>query len=405
MYSFVARQPILDSRMRTYAYELLFRQGLTNAFPNISSEKATISLLSEQFLSQPIESLVGDKISFVNFPYSLIVAGIIDSLPPKKVVIEILEDATPNDTLLESVKVLKGKHYTLALDDFTLDGEWDKFLPYIDIIKFDWRLTPRDVIQKYMEDHADELAHIKCLAEKIETKEEFEIAKNMGFKLFQGYFFSKPEVVKQKTLSASQVAITQLFTECVKDDVNYDKIERILSQDQSLAYKLLRYVNNIRYGNSDPITSFKHAVVFLGKENMRRFISLVYTTSISENKPSELSRMSLIRARFCELLAMKRKNKVDPQDAFMCGLFSLLDAMMDRTFTEIISMIPIRDEIKQALIDKKGEMAFYLGLVMDYETLNWPRVKLRVQKLGIDEQEAIDIYLEATKWANKVLSE
>lgn len=405
MYSFVARQPILDSRMRTYAYELLFRQGLTNAFPNISSEKATISLLSEQFLSQPIESLVGDKISFVNFPYSLIVAGIIDSLPPKKVVIEILEDATPNDTLLESVKVLKGKHYTLALDDFTLDGEWDKFLPYIDIIKFDWRLTPRDVIQKYMEDHADELAHIKCLAEKIETKEEFEIAKNMGFKLFQGYFFSKPEVVKQKTLSASQLAITQLFTECVKDDVNYDKIERILSQDQSLAYKLLRYVNNIRYGNSDPITSFKHAVVFLGKENMRRFISLVYTTSISENKPSELSRMSLIRARFCELLAMKRKNKVDPQDAFMCGLFSLLDAMMDRTFTEIISMIPIRDEIKQALIDKKGEMAFYLGLVTDYETLNWPRVKLRVQKLGIDEQEAIDIYLEATKWANKVLSE
>ncbi|MGN1357574.1 MAG: EAL and HDOD domain-containing protein [Succinivibrionaceae bacterium] len=405
MYSFVARQPILDSRMRTYAYELLFRQGLTNAFPNISSEKATISLLSEQFLSQPIESLVGDKISFVNFPYSLIVAGIIDSLPPKKVVIEILEDATPNDTLLESVKVLKGKHYTLALDDFTLDGEWDKFLPYIDIIKFDWRLTPRDVIQKYMEDHADELAHIKCLAEKIETKEEFEIAKNMGFKLFQGYFFSKPEVVKQKTLSASQLAITQLFTECVKEDVNYDKIERILSQDQSLAYKLLRYVNNIRYGNSDPITSFKHAVVFLGKENMRRFISLVYTTSIAENKPSELSRMSLIRARFCELLAMKRKNKVDPQDAFMCGLFSLLDAMMDRTFTEIISMIPIRDEIKQALIDKKGEMAFYLGLVMDYETLNWPRVKLRVQKLGIDEQEAIDIYLEATKWANKVLSE
>lgn len=405
MYSFVARQPILDSRMRTYAYELLFRQGLTNAFPNISSEKATISLLSEQFLSQPIESLVGDKISFVNFPYSLIVAGIIDSLPPKKVVIEILEDATPNDTLLESVKVLKGKHYTLALDDFTLDGEWDKFLPYIDIIKFDWRLTPQDVIQKYMEDHADELAHIKCLAEKIETKEEFEIAKNMGFKLFQGYFFSKPEVIKQKTLSASQLAITQLFTECVKEDVNYDKIERILSQDQSLAYKLLRYVNNIRYGNSDPITSFKHAVVFLGKENMRRFISLVYTTSIAENKPSELSRMSLIRARFCELLAMKRKNKVDPQDAFMCGLFSLLDAMMDRTFTEIISMIPIRDEIKQALIDKKGEMAFYLGLVMDYETLNWPRVKLRVQKLGIDEQEAIDIYLEATKWANKVLSE
>lgn len=404
MYSFVARQPILDRKMKTYAYELLFRQGLTNAFPQISSEKATTTLLSEQFLSQPIDSLVGDKICFINFPYSLIVEGIIDSLPPQKIVVEILEDASPNDTLLESIISLRKKHYTIALDDFTLDEEWTKFLPYVSIIKFDWRLTPTEVIQKYIDDHKEELEHIKLLAEKIETKQEFEAAKEMGFSLFQGYFFSKPEIVKQKALSANQMSVTQLFTEVVKEDINLDKIELILSQDQSLAYKLLRYVNNIRYGTSDPITSFKHAVVFLGKENMRRFISLVYTTSIANDKPNELSRMSLIRGRFCELIAVKRR-KVDQQDAFMCGLFSLLDAMMDRSFEEIISGIPIHEEIKKALIEKTGEMAFYIGLVVDYETLNWSRVKLRVQKLGIDEQEAIDIFLEATKWANKVLSE
>lgn len=404
MYSFVARQPILDAKMRTYAYELLFRQGLSNAFPNISSEKATITLLEEQFLSQPIESLVGDKISFVNFPYSLIIAGIIDSLPAQKVVIEILEDATPNDTLLKSVMDLKERHYTIALDDFTMDPAWDRFLPHIDIIKFDWRLSSHQEIQDYLTSHADQMDHIKCLAEKIETKEEFEKAKDMGFKLFQGYFFSKPEVVKHKTLSASQVVVTQLFTETIKDNIDYDKIEKIINQDQSLAYKLLSYVNNVRYGTSDPITSFRHAVVFLGKDNMRRFISLVYATCINENKPSELSRMSLVRARFCELIAGKRQNKVEPQDAFMCGLFSLLDAMMDRPFSEIISSMPIKEEIKQALIAKKGELAFYIGLVLDYETLNWPRVKVRVQKLGIDEQEAIDTYLEATKWANKILS-
>ncbi len=405
MYSFVARQPILDAKMRTYAYELLFRQGLSNAFPNISSEKATITLLEEQFLSQPIESLVGDKISFVNFPYSLIIEGIIDSLPPQKVVIEILEDASPNDKLLESVIGLKHRHYTIALDDFTMDSSWDRFLPYVDIIKFDWRLSSHEQIQEYINSHADQMEHIKCLAEKIETKEEFEIAKQMGFKLFQGYFFSKPEVVKQKSLSANQVVVTQLFTETIKENMDYDKIEKILTQDQSLAYKLLSYVNNVRYGTSDPITSFKHAVVFLGKENMRRFISLVYATCINENKPSELSRMSLVRARFCELISQMRQGKVDQQDAFMCGLFSLLDAMMDRPFEEIISMMPIRDTIKQALIEKRGELAFYIGLVLDYETLNWPRVKVRVQKLGIDEQVAIDTYLEATKWANKILSE
>lgn len=405
MYSFVAKQPILDAKMRTYAYELLFRQGLTNAFPNISSEKATMTLLEEQFLSQPIESLVGDKISFVNFPYSLIVEGLIDSLPASKVVIEILEDASPNETLLNSVISLKERNFTIALDDFTMDQAWDRFLPYIDIIKFDWRLSSHEEIRAYIDSHADQLSHIKCLAEKIETREEFEKAKEMGFRLFQGYFFSRPEIVKHKTLSANQVIVTQLLTETIKDDIDYDKIEKILTQDQSLAYKLLSYVNNVRYGTSDPITSFKHAVVFLGKENMRRFISLVYATCINENKPSELSKMSLVRARFCELISIKRKSKVDQQDAFMCGLFSLLDAMMDRSFSEIISTMPIRDSIKHALIEKKGELAFYIGLVLDYETMNWPRVKVRVQKLGIDEQEAIDTYLEATKWANTILSE
>ena len=405
MYSFVAKQPILDAKMRTYAYELLFRQGLTNAFPNISSEKATMTLLEEQFLSQPIESLVGDKISFVNFPYSLIVEGLIDSLPPSKVVIEILEDASPNETLLNSVISLKERNFTIALDDFTMDQAWDRFLPYIDIIKFDWRLSSHEEIRAYLDSRTDQISHIKCLAEKIETREEFEKAKEMGFRLFQGYFFSRPEIVKHKTLSANQVVVTQLLTETIRDDMDYEKIEKILSQDQSLAYKLLSYVNNVRYGTSDPITSFKHAVVFLGKENMRRFISLVYATCINEDKPSELSRMSLVRARFCELISIKRKNKVDQQDAFMCGLFSLLDAMMDRSFSEIISTMPIRESIKHALIEKKGELAFYIGLVLDYETMNWPRVKVRVQKLGIDEQEAIDTYLEATKWANTILSE
>ena len=173
MYSFVAKQPILDAKMRTYAYELLFRQGLTNAFPNISSEKATMTLLEEQFLSQPIESLVGDKISFVNFPYSLIVEGLIDSLPPSKVVIEILEDASPNETLLNSVISLKERNFTIALDDFTMDQAWDRFLPYVDIIKFDWRLSSHEEIRAYLDSRADQISHIKCLAEKIETREEF----------------------------------------------------------------------------------------------------------------------------------------------------------------------------------------------------------------------------------------
>ena len=373
MYTFVARQPILDAKMKTYAYELLFRKGLTNAFPNVSSEEATTSLLAEQFINQPIENLVGDKIAFVNFPYSLIIEGLASSLPRNKVVIEILEDATPNKELLASIKELKNFNYTIALDDFTLEPEWDPFLPYVDIIKFDWKLTPQDVIQNYIYNHFKEFKRIICLAEKIETYEEFEKAKKMGFKLFQGYFFSKPEIVKNKTISANQFFVSQLFNETLKDPINFEKVELILSQDQALTYRLLRYVNNVRYGSSDVISSIKHAVVFLGRDNLKRFVVLMWSTAMSE--------------------------------AFMGGLLSLLDAMMDKPFDDILGTLPIGERIKSALIDKKGELAFYLGLVVDYENLNWSRLKARVTMLGITEQNVIDIYLEAAQWANTLLSE
>lgn len=401
-FSFVARQPILNEKKETYAYELLFRQGLTNVFPQISSEKATTTLLAEQFLSQPIESLVGDKISFINFPYSLILDGIISTLPKDTVVIEILEDATPNQELLKSVKQLKDDGYKLALDDFTLEPEWDKFLPFVDIIKFDWRLTSHDDIKNYISGHEELLGHIRLLAEKIETQEEFEDAKSLGFTLFQGYFFSKPEVIKQKTLSSNQLTLTQMLSETVKEEVDFNKIADIMMRDHALAYKMLRYVNNINYGGNE-IKNFQHALSFLGKDNIRRFISLVYATSIGQGKPDELSRLSLVRAKFCEMIAEKRK-RYDPQDAFFCGLFSLLDAMMDKPIGEIIAEIPIKQEIKDAILKKSGELAFYLGLVKDYESLYWERVYKRIAQMGMKDQDVIDIYTKATQWTQQVLN-
>ena len=201
MYSFVARQPILDTKQKTVAYELLFRQGLTNAFPKISSEQATTTLISEQFLNQPLESLVGESLAFINFPYSMLVGGVANCLPADKVVIEILEDATPDDVLLKTVKEMKGSHFRLALDDFVMGSEWERFLPYIDVIKFDFRISKHSDIADYIAAHKDQYPKLRYLAEKIETNEEFEEAIKMGCSLFQGYFFSRPEIVRQQVRS------------------------------------------------------------------------------------------------------------------------------------------------------------------------------------------------------------
>src|SRR5574344_949996 len=404
MYSFVAKQPILDNSKKTVAYELLFRNGLTNAYPKgITAEAATASIITEQFLSQPIEKLVGDSLCFINFPYSLIVQNLVDFLPVKQVVIEILEDCAPDDSLLDSVKELKQKGFKIALDDFTMEDAWERFLPFIDIIKFDFRAYPLQFIKDFIQKNKQ--YPIAYLAEKIETMDEFQFAKNLGFSLYQGYFFSKPEIVKNTSLSQNQLTVMQLIKEVSKSDINYDEIEKLIKRDLSLAYKLLRYVNNVRYGSSSPITSFRHATVYLGRTELKRFVTLISATSLGNDTPSELYQLSLTRAYFCEQLSIQRKGHTDSQEAFLCGLFSLLEPIMGRPIQEIVDNMPIAQSVKDAIISEKGELAFYLNFVKDYEKLDFDTVKIRAQKMGITEDMAIDFYQKSAEWATLILKD
>lgn len=199
MYSYVARQPILDRDLNTHAYELLFRDSLNNVFPSISSQQATSRLVVEQFLHQNIDQLLGDRPCFINFPHSLLLEGLAECLPHEKVVIEILEDSSPDDALLAKVEQLHALGYQLALDDFTLSVAWERFLPFIHIIKFDLRTTPLPKIKAFIKQHS--ALNLTYLAEKVEDKAEFERVKKLGFQLFQGFFFSRPELVKQARMA------------------------------------------------------------------------------------------------------------------------------------------------------------------------------------------------------------
>ncbi len=401
MASYVARQPILDRQQRPVAYELLFRHGLDNIFPDVTAEQATTKLIAEQFLNQPIHQLVGEHLCFINFPYSLLLDDLVDRLPPEKVVVEILEDATPDRPLLDKIRRLKAQGYRLALDDFTLDPGWEPFFPYIDIIKFDFRSTSHERMRQFIDLHHHH--SLQYLAEKVETHQEFIQALEMGFHLFQGYFFSHPEVVQRKSLNSGQLTLMALLKEVNRDELDYERIEQLLNRDLGLSYKLLRYVNNMRYRASQPVTNFRQAAIFLGRQEMRRFVSLVTTTSVAEHKSSELYRMSLIRARFCELLALQRPVWSDPSEGFLCGLYSLLEAMLDQPIEQILDDIPLSSNIVNALVHHKGELAFYLAFIKDYETVNWSRLQKRADKLGLSEDKVSQLYMEATRWANQLL--
>lgn len=404
MYSFIARQPIFDKDMKTVAYELLFRDGLSNSFPMVSSEIATMQVISDQFLSIPSSKIVGEHVSYINFPYQMLISGLADSLPKDNVVIEILECAVPDDHLFNSVLHLYNLGYKLALDDFTPDSSWKRFLPYISIIKFDIQQTSSEVIKSFMYENHSNSEGLIYLAEKIETYDEFKICKELGFSLFQGYFYSRPELIKNKRLSQNVLFLNQLMIEVNAENPDFTKIESILSHDLSLSYKIMRYAKNImsRFGTSESVTglSLKEMALYLGKNELSRFVSVLCMTTAGTTRVNELYQTSLIRAKFCESIANSKNNQKMSQNAFYCGLFSMLDAILETPFETLFSQIELSREVRLALLNNEGVLFQYLNLTISYEKQDWPQINAIIKDLGLTETEVIAAMRSAVDWAN-----
>jgi len=396
---FVARQPIFDRLRHVYAYELLFRSGMSNAFPGVDGDEATSSLLSSSFFTVGIEQIASGHKAFINFTEDMLVQGVPAMFPRDCVVVEVLEDVHPTEDVLSACRELVRKGYLLALDDFVYQ---DNLVPLIElaaIIKVDFRLTPLAQIK----DMVATLKQYPCrlLAEKIETHEEFALADSMGFVFFQGYFFSKPEVLKNKDIPSSQMALMQLIVKVNQADFEVSDIEKLVTQDISISYKLLKYLNSAYYSRLQPITSIHQAIAFLGGKGTRLFVSLIATSKLSEHKPDELIRTACIRARFLEQIGMAQN--LDHGDCFMLGLFSLLDAMLDVSMDVLMGQLPLSEDITQALVHKTGRLYPLLQLIVLYEVGEWNEMKTLQTQLALDEHSIMTYYLDAVRWAESFI--
>lgn len=395
---FVARQPIFNLRKEIYAYELLFRTGMSNAFPDIDGEVATTSLLSSSFFTIGIDKISGGKLSFVNFTEELLLKKYPEMFPSNKIMIEILEDVEPTDEVVQVCKDLKANGYQVALDDFVYQERFKELVELADIIKIDFLLSSQDEVVEMVA----ALSKYKCklLAEKVETYEEFELAKEMGFVYFQGYFFSKPEVLKNKEIPSSKLTILQLLNEVNGVDFDVDKLKDLLNQDVSTSYKLLNYLNSAFFNRLQPISSIRQAIAFLGSQGIRQFISLIAIGQLGDGKPGELIRTSIIRARFLELVG-KEVNR-DGNELFMLGLFSLIDAMLDNSMDNLINKMPLSDKICEALVNRKGRVFPYLRVVETYEAGNWEEFENCLSEIGCDSSKIVEFYMDSVDWADNL---
>ncbi|MDN4503726.1 HDOD domain-containing protein [Alteromonadaceae bacterium BrNp21-10] len=396
---FAARQPILDIDKNLFAYELLFRESLENVFPKgFNDNVATTKIIEGLQFNLGLDTLTKNKLAFINFTYDTLMNKYPLLLPNDQVVIEILETVKPGKKVLAVVQELKEKGYIIALDDYIHEDVWKHFYPYIDIIKVDWPVTTLETIKEII--NAIRLyPHIRLLAEKIESYDEFKLALDLGFTYFQGYFFSKPEVIESPTISPSQFALTQLMTELSKTDPDTDAVSKVFENDVNLSFKLLRYAQSAIFKRRADISTIKQALVVLGQQELRRFVSLLFAAQFSDTKPLVLVSMSQIRARFCEQLAELSGQQTRGETAFLVGLLSLLDALLDSTLESLLEKLPLSDDVKHILCDKQGVLGEYLQLVQALEKGDWPAVKTCSANIGLSEEDVNEQYQLALAWA------
>lgn len=400
MYFYAARQPILDKEKKLFAYELLFRDSIDNIFPDIDADEATTKMIEASNFNLGISEFTGNKPAFINFTLETLAQGYPETLTTEEVVVEILETVKPGKKLLAICKDLHEKGYTIALDDYIHQPVWQHFYPFISIIKIDWQDTSIATI-KDVKVAIQDFPHIKLLAEKVETYEEYNQALELDFELFQGFFFAKPEMVKTKSLSPSQMAMAELLYETSKKDLDLASITSVFERDVTLSYKLLRYANSAIFKRRNEISTIKQALVTLGSEELKRFLGLMFASNINPDKPSELINSAMVRAKFCELMASEVKPPIDNSIAFLTGLLSLIDAIVDEELTSILSKLPLAQEIKDTLLTRKGAMAALIMLLEFIERAEWSKTSAVIETLGLEKSGVIKSYNEAIAWADE----
>jgi EAL and modified HD-GYP domain-containing signal transduction protein len=346
---YLARQPILDAHENVFGYELLFRGGPETLFCAINSDRASLSTM-DYSITLGAGSLTNGKRAFINCTRELLVGGLVTLLPSDLTILEILEDVEPDPEVLAACRRLRSLGYLLALDDFTGDAMGSPFFELVSFVKLDLRATDPSQIRPI----AKKLSHrgFQLVAEKVETREEFDVCLHAGFQYFQGYFFCRPTILTRRDISPAQQSQLKLLRMANDPKLDLKGLENIVRSDVSLCYRLLRYLNSAAFGVY-PVRSIMHALTLLGEREVRKWIAFVTAALLAGDSTPELVRMAMVRGKFCECLAPPNRS----DDYFLAGLFSLLDTMLERPMEQLAAELPVSDECRAALVGGDNEIA------------------------------------------------
>ena len=392
----IALQPICNAEMRHIADELLYRSSATATFAQVDDQlMATARVINATFLETGLENLIGNRKLFFNAPKEWILKPELLPPHPEQVVVEVLESVTGEPEIVAALKKVRELGYDVALDDFILNDQTRPLLDVASIIKV-------DLFEPVVEADIAEYKRrgIRLLAEKVEDLETFNRFKAMGFEMFQGYFYARPEVHKEtsrKGRGNNHGAQIHIISELQAEQPNYEYLENLIAQDPQLTFMLLKYVNSAAFRRRNEITTIHQALNTLGLDRVR---SIVTTVLLANNGPASLLLLpqALTRAYMCECLAEGVGN-IDPRSAFMLGLMSMIDLLMASDMAELMAQLPLTQEIKDAIMLREGRLGKLLNLVVAFEHAQLdgksPQLISKLNKAWIKSQ----------KWTNEVMAQ
>jgi len=394
---YVARQPILDLHGRIHAYELLFRAGPEAIFSG-DGNVATSTMLDNTVLFG-IEKLTGGLPAFVNCTLESLTEDLVHVLPPGQTVLEILETVEPTPELIEACRKLKAAGFRLALDDFVWAPKFDPLVQLADYIKVDFLMTSAEERQRLLRRLSG--MKVALLAEKIETHAEYKRARAEGFTLFQGYYFCRPELMENRKIPANRLSHLEVLQLMRGENIDLRKLTRLLKRDTSLTYRLLRLVNSPMCAVRQEVSSIQAALLAVGEEAFRRIATLAIASELNGDQPPEILRMAFVRGRFCELAA--QQCALDPTEQFLLGMMSLLPAMLLIPMEKLTPALPLRDEIRLALLGKKVPERALLQWLESHEQGDWQARDAANRESELDEDKGNRCYAEALLWAGAAL--
>jgi c-di-GMP-related signal transduction protein len=398
---FLARQPIFNSERVVYGYELLFRSGSENRYDGTQPDVASASTV-DSILLFGMERLTPGCRSFLNCTRDFLIRDFATMLPRDRVVLEILETVAMDDEVHDACRRLKQAGYLLALDDFEDRPDWKPLIAMADFIKVDLLATsPADQLRLA---HTYLPLNIRMLAEKVETYDDFHRTRGLGYTYFQGYFFSKPELLSRKDIPRNQMNYLLVLQAVNRAEMDIAEVSERIKAEPSLSFRLLRYLNSPTFPLIVEVHSIPHALSLLGERGARKWVSLIAVTCMTSGKPAELAALPLIRARFCELLAPCAGLAGSANDLFLLGLLSAMDAILDMHMPDVLKEIAIREDIRDALLGKTNKLRDIFEFVRNYERGCWEEISSSAARLGIHEDAISPLYVEAVEWARKMLS-